>query len=773
MLNKYYSLFALLLVVVVVGLQQQLPTRWQHAQTSLKLSATPLTIGVAQLPGKAIDSAHLQLSLVNQQLWLRNISQFKKVLYRTDGQKPWNTVRDYEHDMKMPLQLLWHTQEGTTTLTLNVSEQIAKIVIGQNQTQQHFRFDLERESLFDLQSQQTLPWCDSALSRFIKTLKRSSRTTLIVGGPLRCGNHLGIAQHPAIHLQFKGQTITVKAEQPHVTFVQQSSGTIAPLSNLAVRLPEKGELRLGYATYQYQLVNDTLVVSSLNGAKQSLREPQQDLQAPQIWQKYTVWDLAAKNTLPHIALISLLLFITLAVYGYMKLSIVNKSSILRHSLPQLGLLFALVTVTYGVSLGLGWQLIILTLSSVWCLSRAPLALKILPLCMIVGLHNQVWMSWYSDFDHSIYHLQYKTLPLLQTLFLSLLMSKQLCQLFQPKWTLIWIPHLVCLLVFICFFAMLLQVLFGDEQGVFGLQPLEFCKTVFAMSCGWAIAKLDHYLSPKYISQATVVALFSIGLFSIVLSLMLLIIHELSTIILIFSGALTATFIASYLLSKKSLKRLSVALPLVLLLSFALGCYGAFEYAHKASLQFLPTAQTDRLQAFINRADHQQDRYQIDKALSLIQSAPFWPNLQQAIAIDNTPAIKDDLAFSHFIARFGSSLALVYLAIYLLTVASIACVSALKLSRLLQTPQHYHIHYWLLTGHIAVITLAGMLLCQTTLSLFSQLDLFIVIGQPIAFISTANSHLIFLVLPFFLLHYLLSQQARTNFTAYCITHNSHN
>jgi len=316
-------------------------------------------------------------------------------------------------------------------------------------------------------------------------------------------------------------------------------------------------------------------------------------------------------------------------------------------------------------------------------------------------------------------------------------------------------------------ALLLQVLFGDETGVFDLQPVEFAKLALtaltahciAVGMGWHGALPERTRPMLRWFRLAAPALLFIAL----LGLALVQVDDYSPLILLLVWSMVMAF--SYSVAAR--KHLATA---------ALLCVGCAAAAGVAWLRLTGVdgiAQwgfyADRFLVWLDPAQHPHTGQQLLLGARAIAEGAWWGSdrllglstLGQAAGDAlRVPAVQDDFAPSFFMNRHGLAGALI-----------LWSLQALFLVGLLQTAARAYLasrdardfrHAWL--GRFRCFALCGgaaFVLGHFLLSWGTNLAIFPIMGQPMSFLSAGGSHLLFFICPLLAFSAISAQSLEEN------------
>lgn len=299
-------------------------------------------------------------------------------------------------------------------------------------------------------------------------------------------------------------------------------------------------------------------------------------------------------------------------------------------------------------------------------------------------------------------------------------------------------------------ALAAQVLWGDETGVFDLQPVELAKLALsAMTAHCLALRFAWHNGPQY---STVLARWlalaaPVLLFLALLALALVQVDDYSPLILLLLWA--AGIVLAYTCA--SGQRFAAAL-MVAAAGAAACAVGALQNGGAAALP--SSFYADRFQVWLAPGEHPHTGQQVLRAAGAIAQgglagADSSFGLRSAGlpvgAASGIPAVQDDFAPAFFLNRHGL---LAGLALWLLQAAFLAALlwQALRAhqqacaARAYQQAWAARFRCFALCGGAAFV--AGHLL----LSWSTNLAILPVMGQPMSFLSAGGSHLLFFLLP---------------------------
>ncbi len=301
-------------------------------------------------------------------------------------------------------------------------------------------------------------------------------------------------------------------------------------------------------------------------------------------------------------------------------------------------------------------------------------------------------------------------------------------------------------------ALVLQVVLGDETGVFDLQPVEFAKLALtaltahciAVGLGWDAALPEHTRPVVRWIRLAAPALLFIAL----LGLALVQVDDYSPLILLIVWGMTMALAYSVAARKHVATAALVGIGCVAMAAIAyLRSAGAGEVAQW-------TFYADRFLVWLDPASHPHTGQQLLLGARAIAEGAWWGS-DQLLGISTLgrpagsalyiPAVQDDFAPSFFLNRHG-----------LLGALALWALQALFLVGVLQTAARSYAagraagnfrQAWM--GRFRCFALCGgaaFVLGHFLLSWGTNLAIFPIMGQPMSFLSAGGSHLLFFICP---------------------------
>jgi cell division protein FtsW len=301
-------------------------------------------------------------------------------------------------------------------------------------------------------------------------------------------------------------------------------------------------------------------------------------------------------------------------------------------------------------------------------------------------------------------------------------------------------------------ALLLQVMLGNETGVFDLQPVEFAKLALttltahciAVGLGWNAAMPEHTRPLLRWFRLAAPALLFIAL----LGLALVQVDDYSPLILLLVWSMTMAFAYS-IAARKHIATAAIV---------GIACLAAAGIAYLRNAGAGEIVQwsfySDRFLVWLDPASHPHTGQQLLLGARAIAEGGWWGS-DQLLGIStlgqsagsalHIPQVQDDFAPSFFLNRHG-----------LLGALFLWMLQALFLIGILQTAVRCYAascaagdfrQAWM--GRFRCFALCGgaaFVLGHLLLSWGTNLAIFPIMGQPMSFLSAGGSHLLFFICP---------------------------
>lgn len=301
-------------------------------------------------------------------------------------------------------------------------------------------------------------------------------------------------------------------------------------------------------------------------------------------------------------------------------------------------------------------------------------------------------------------------------------------------------------------ALLLQVLFGDETGVFDLQPVELAKLALtALSAHCLALRFNWHEQAATLAQRSSRWLHLIApalLFLMLLGLALVQVDDFSPLILLLVWCTSMAL--AYALAARHHILLIAVLSLMVLAAASIATLRLLGSDELIRWGFY----ADRFLVWLHPSLHPHTGQQLLAGARAIAEGGWWGSDghlgllalgQSAGEVLRVPAIQDDFAASFFLNRHGLLAGLLLWCLQALFLCGLVR-SAWKNYQLACSARNFR-QAWL--GRFRYFTLCGgaaLVLGHFLLPWGTNLAIFPIMGQPMSFLSAGGSHLLFFLCP---------------------------
>jgi cell division protein FtsW len=769
----------LALLAALFGLQTlallRAPASWLPAAISVRLApGQDITLGQRELAAPQTDRAHLSLRRDPQDGWMvRNVSPAKQVVLLRDGR-----------DQRMGSQPLRTRQSFQIDgAVFNVaSADAASIVFTSGD--HAWRYDgavLYRDG----NAQSNCP--DARLStRALSLWNRAMPMMLTIarplsfGGNLYCGNRLGLAHVTpgAAQLSRINGRLELSAGSPdgdRAAVLVNGGGVPTDLRSQEVSLRGVNAMIVGHTRFQLEPAGDQLTLTpsrhvSLFNAP-DLKLP---AQVTWQWQQRSLWNsghanivwlaiagclacVAAVATMATMAAIAAVATVPPVAGVRAPRRIVAGSMLLGATLLLIAGVAALISQRAGLPpsaacyMLLGGCALLLWLAFPGRLTLLTAAGVVL---LAVGLLAQLELglgapqtSWLRYYQKSCAMLAIGAgLGGLLRLWAQYQAARG-AHLHQRS-----IEWILALFAAVALAALAAQVLWGDETGVFDLQPVELAKLALTALTAHCLAlRFGWHSETRHPAEHRARWLQLIApalLFAALLGLALVQIDDFSPLILLLVWSTAMAF--AYAIAARH------RLLLAALIGVTLTAIGAVAYLRLAGTDDLIRwgFYADRFLVWLNPAEHPHTGQQLLLGARAIGEggwlgADRWLGLrglgQSAGSVVQIPAVQDDFAATFFINRHGLAGALLLWGAQAAFLTGIV-LTALRAHQAGANARNFR-QAW--TGRFRYFVLCGggaFVLGHFLLSWGTNLAIFPIMGQPMSFLSAGGSHLLFFLCP---------------------------
>ncbi|MDB5937099.1 MAG: hypothetical protein JWQ01_4443 [Massilia sp.] len=734
------------------------PEVWSPAVISVTLKAgESITLGQHELAAPQADGSHIGLRRDQFGQWFaRNVSGARQLVLQRDGVERRTGIVALRQGQQFRL--------GATLFDVADADGRSVSFSGAGK-----RWSYDGATL--LRDGSAQPACSDArlavrLTAYWNRLVPHALTLarpLTFGGNLYCGNRLGLeyVDHGSATLaRVNGQLLLSSANGERAPLMVSSSAGQSDLAQNeesfdGVTAVVAGHTRLAVRMHDNVLELRPVSHVALYGEARNVLPPQVQWE----WRQRRTWTLPSGPAW----WISLALCCALGVAGALAWQrgywpFVRDSGARAASFGTALLVIAGVTALIlqrsATPPGTGWS-ILLGCAALWCCLLLPGRMTLVAaagtLLLAAGLLAQLELGLGAMESSWLRHYQ-KTAAVLAIgvgIGAHLRLRLRASAGMMPQTRLEW---MLALLAGAALAALLLQVVLGDETGVFDLQPVEFAKLALtaltahciAVGLGWDSAMPEHTRPAVRWFRLAGPALLFIAL----LGLALVQVDDYSPLILLLVWSMAMAFAYSIAAGRH------VATAAIVLV----GCAAAAAVAYMRSAGAGEVAQwsfyADRFLVWLDPASHPHTGQQLLLGARAVAEGAWWGSDhvlglstlgQSAGSALHIPAVQDDFAPSFFLNRHG-----------LLGGLALWALQALFLVGVVQTAARSYVasreardfrQAWM--GRFRCFALCGgaaFVLGHLLLSWGTNLAIFPIMGQPMSFLSAGGSHLLFFICP---------------------------
>ncbi|MGZ3181691.1 MAG: FtsW/RodA/SpoVE family cell cycle protein [Telluria sp.] len=588
---------------------------------------------------------------------------------------------------------------------------------------------------------------------------------MVFGGNLRCANRLGIAHvEPGAAALARKHGAIVLSSSSNVWVSSRPPARAMPLSSVSLAIQSGDVLWLGATRFAVERSGAVLVLApSRHVALYTDRRNALPTSVDWTWQERSLWSLPSA-ILPAAFLLfaaSALAAVFLRWRGHAGAP-VAAVALLAAGLLALWCQHAGQPVGAGVSMALGWAALGVMVHALG--ERVHLATRAALLLLAIGLLAQLEqglgmadLAWMRHFQKSCALLALGTAG--GTLTLHWLRARPAHASLtrgRVEWMLIALAGLALA-------GLALQVLFGDETGVFDLQPVEFAKLALTALTAHCLA-IGMERRPAAAEQggrlrAWLRIAAPVLVFLVLLGFGLVQVDDFSPLIL-----LTVWGTVMALASSFAVKNWAAAAGLAALGALAIAAIVMLREGAANDLARLGFY-ADRFQVWLDPAGHPHTGEQVLLGARAIADGA-WTGADHALGLAalgqdggaalHVPAVQDDFAPSFFLNRHGLAAALLLWIVQAAFVLGLFQLAARAWTRA-GGARDFRLAW---RGRFACFALCGgaaFVLGHFLLSWGTNLSIFPVMGQPMSFLSAGGSHLLFFICP------LLTFSAISSFT----------
>lgn len=594
----------------------------------------------------------------------------------------------------------------------------------------------------------------------------TSARPLSFGGNLNCGNRLAIAYLPG------ASALAVRGPDALQLSNAGASEARAPILVDGSDLAQQEELLAGVTSL---VAGRTRLTLRIEGGRLELR-PQHHVAlftetkallpagVDWTWQRRSAWAVPGGAPWTVMAALCVVLAVGLAwTWRPGELPVARAATALLAICGVGALLFQRsgASMGIGISMLLGWAAL---WSSLLGGRRPALATCAALLLLAAGLLTQLEMGLGAMESSWLRHFQKTTALLAIGLGIGGHLRLRAAAAVLPQTTL---EYLLVALAGSALLALALQVLLGDETGVFDLQPVEFAKLALtalsahciAIGLGWNRTVPQHASAWVRWLRLAGPAL----LFAALLGVALLEVDDYSPLILLLVWVMMMAMAWS----------MAARRPLALGALAAVACVaiGMVAWLRMAGVGEVTQwgFYADRFAVWLDPGSHPHTGQQLLLGARAIAEGAWWgaDNWlglgalgQAAGSALHIPAVQDDFAPSFFIHRHGLLGALALWALQALFLAGLVQTAARAFAASEATGDFRQAWLWRFRCFV-LCGGAAFVLGHLLLSWGTNLAIFPIMGQPMSFLSAGGSHLLFFICPLLAFNAISAQSLEEN------------
>ncbi len=735
-----------------------LPQAYRFENTTLA-AKTPV-LGKDQLHSPQMAAKHIELSRDADLFAIKDITTSRKttVYYKTESVNASAVV----------------VNSKTTVLINNIKlilkPENEKLLINVVDNKQHYVFsktglysqtDGVKTALNTCRVSEFIPDFVLSLASAIKDLGKPP--SLLLGGPLICNKRLSLAGNTMAKIHLIEGDFVLHSAAPEGVFVKTEKDK--EWQSLASKvLPGNGRFWAGRTLYEVDTLQDEKTQSEVYKIKALALKPvqlasQHELKENEQWTpilKQMLSFNAIQNTLLLLVFVLLLAVMVWKFFFYRKTY--ETQQLQCYIFSVFGFTILLLERLSWLVLPIEWSLYLLLLCMVLLTKRVwHVALG---LVAIAGVFNQLTLALAAGTDNMLAKTHEQIVALSCFCLLVLLFKAfrfNILQLLRYKSAQYFI--IACFI-----FGLLLQLAAGSEVGIPGLpNPIETLKVAMAYLAasfmGCFIFFHGSLLSKQFLKIVKAGGGFLIiaGIFLVSMSDFSPSLVLLAMVCAIVAG-LSLLFITRENATANKFAYILPAVTLSVLLSFGYYLSNKLDDISIDTYELSGLPAVDRWKTLELPNQNYINSYQVNQAKLAQINAQLMPNTQwhEGFAV---PAIQDDFAITHMLARLGKILA----TLFVFTFAGLASYfllfsfSAMKKSIL--SKDLLKVRLEVIQLAIFSLLMSSALLAHIFINISSNLGFMPVMGQPLAFVSIANSHLLFFIMPTVLAIGLLENQIK--------------
>lgn len=702
-------------------------------------------LGLEQLHSPQMDSQHIELSKKAEFFTIKDITSTRKTNVYFEDQ--------LVNASAAVVDSVTHVLINNTKLTLTPENEQLTIFIDESKQS----YKLNQKGLFGLEndSESALGNCkESALPDFLISFATSIRsmgepTSLLLGGSLLCNQRLSLkgSTNATIHL-LNGKFLLHSATPEAIFIKNDKNKNWQSLSNFT--LPSNGKFWAGRTKYQVETneTNDGLLTYKVSAIAQKPFKlaSQFSEKDNETWTPIMRQFIDVKNLSNTLAFMAVVLFIALwlwkAIYNRKSYETVNLQ---WYVVSVIGFTLLFLERLGWVVLPIEWSIYLLITVMVLNINKA--WHMVLVFIVLTGVFNQLSLAITAGTENMMGKTHEQVVGI--TAFcLFVLFFKAFNFNFLPWFRNKWFLGIAG---FIFVSGLIAQLVAGSEVGIPGLpNPIETLKMAMAFLAASFMGRLIFFHGSLISQQFWKVAIAGLA-FLLVAGVFLASMSDFSPSLILL--AMSCAIIAGLSLLFKTrenveVRKFAIILPataMVVLLGMGFYINTKLNNITIDTYEMSGLPAVDRWKTLKLPTENYINAYQVNQAKIAQANAGVLPNThwEKGFAV---PAIQDDFAITHLLARQGKIItglfvfSFIGLTFYFLLFSFHAMYKSIVSKGLLKIREE--------VVQLAIFSslMSSALLAHIFVNISSNLGYMPVMGQPLAFVSIANSHLLFFIIP---------------------------
>lgn len=728
-------------------------------------------LGKNDLHSPQMDSPHLEIRHKNEGVFIKDVTANRKTTTYFGQRKKSNNINASAYLLTQPVSLLIgenaiDISPENNQLFLTVKQSNEQFVFDENGLVQKLDGDYVKLGMC-----RTSQYISGPLMKMASEVRNFfNPVSLQIGGALLCDKRLRLLGDSLAHIKMIDDQFVLHSSSPGDIFIREIAGENPSndwLSLANASLPSEGFFWAGRTLFkaQWSVVDeaDRLLIEAL-ASKPLLLESQLTPKPNEVWTP--IYNQSPSLKFWHLTILGFCM-VLLSMWLFWKWLYLRQSY-------QPTKLFAYLTAVSGLTVLLLEKLNVLFIPIEWsvylllfsiCLIANKRWHAILAFIALCGVFNQLALASAAGTENMFFKAREQIVAFTIFCFLVLLFrafDTDLYTVLKDKIFKYKITIYIALGVFLS--GLLAQLILGSETGIPGLpNPIETLKMAMSLLAAIFMGTFVFYHGSLIAKQFWKLLLVGLGFLSMA-GLFLISMSDFSpSLILLAMSCAIVTGLTIIFSTRDNItfNKLAFVVPVVTIVILSSGSIYLNNKIDNITIdtyQLSGLPAVDRWKTLKLSDENYVNAYQINQAKIAQVNAGFFPNMnwEEGFAV---PAIQDDFAITHFMARLGTFLTTVFVLCFAGLVAYFILFSFVSMYHSIKSRQ-------LLSTRLEVLQLAifcSLMSCALAAHIFvnisSNLSFMPVMGQPLAFLSIANSHLVFFIFPTLVAISLLEAQIK--------------